>query len=163
MNFSRSNTDSTAQKGFTLVELMIAALILATAVTITINVFGINMSQSSQARNQLKASGLARAKLDAYKDYARRTSLSGAFTNLTVTDFANSYNLTTNVARVNDLDMTWRVQPSYVYQNGSVVADATSLTVNNTKLVRLYSSVSYRESGEAKLVTLTTYVSDITP
>ena len=159
MTSFRSPINSTAQEGFTLVELLIAALILATAVTITINVFGINMSQSSQARNQLKASGLARAKLDAYKDYARRTSLSGAFSSLTVTDFANSYNLTTNVARVNDLDMTWRVQPFYSSQSGAVLSDVTY----TSKIVRLLASVSYRESGEAKLVTMTTYVSDITP
>jgi prepilin-type N-terminal cleavage/methylation domain-containing protein len=160
MNSSRSNTNSTAQKGFTLIELMIAAVILATTVAITINVFGINMKQSSQARNQLKASELARAKLDDYKDYARRASINGGFTSITQSSFAIAYDLS-NTTTVNDLKLTWRVERAYCYQNGLVVSDVTTNTVTS-KMLRLLATVNWYEGWDPKKITMTTYVSDIT-
>jgi prepilin-type N-terminal cleavage/methylation domain-containing protein len=153
---------SKSEAGFTLVELLIAALILATTITITINIFGVNMNHASQSRNQLKGSALAVAKLDEFKDYARRASMAGSFSKITLSAMAASYNLTSNVARINDLNYTWRVEAFYCYQSNTAVIDSTGTTVA-TKLLRLLSSVDWLEGSDPRRVTLTTYVADVTP
>jgi prepilin-type N-terminal cleavage/methylation domain-containing protein len=151
-----------SEAGFTLVELLIAALILATAVTITINVFGVNMNHASQSRNELKGSALAVSKLDEFKDYARRAGMAGAFSKITQSAVTANFNLTTNVARINDVNYTWRVEAFFSYQNGTVVADVTSNTVTS-KLLRLLCSVDWKEGSDPRRLTLTTYVADVTP
>jgi prepilin-type N-terminal cleavage/methylation domain-containing protein len=158
---------SRTQSGFTLIELLIAALILVTAVTVTIEVFGVNYKATSLSRNQLKAQTLATAKLDEFKDFARRYALSGAvpqtttatFQSITLSAYAAACALTTNVARINDLNYNWSVTAGFAYQSGSIVADVTSNTVT-TKLLKLTSYVRYYEGSDPRELTLTGYVAD---
>jgi type II secretory pathway pseudopilin PulG len=158
---------SRSETGFTLVELLIAALILATAVTVTIEVFGVNYRASSQSRNQLKAQTLATAKIDEFKDFARRYALSGdvpqsvtdTFQAITTSAYAVNCALTSNVVTINDLKYSWQVTSAFAYQNGSVVAQVTSVTVT-TKLLMLNSYVRYYEGNDPRELTITGYVAD---
>lgn len=152
-----------SESGFTMIEMMVAAVVLAMAVMVTINVFGINMSSSAQTRSQLRASVLATSKLDEFKDYARRSSMAGSFQRIRDSAFAINNALTTNVTKIDDINYTWRVQSFYSTQDLSVNPPAVSDAGIPTKMLRLVSTVDWNYGSDPRKITMTTYVADVTP
>ena len=101
------------QKGLTLIEVVMAILVISLTVAAMIKALDQTLKGQTQARNRLRASTIAISKLDALKDYSRQAALGGSFKYLTCSPLVVAYNQT-QVAMVENKAFTWQVTGGWV-------------------------------------------------
>lgn len=149
-----------SEKGTTLLELIMAALLIATVIAALLKLFVVNQRGGVTMRSEVRASALARTKLDDLKSLARRSSLEGTFANVTRSALIQAYSLT-QVAQVSGKAYTWRVSTAYAAQNLTHVSDVTSNTVT-TRLLHFQAWTSWSDQSRPRSLTLEAYVADQT-
>lgn len=150
-----------SEQGVTLLELMMAALLIATVIASLLKLFAVGQRGGVTMRSEVRASALARTKLDDLKNLARRSSMDGTFSGITRCALAQAYAVT-QVAMVSEKAFTWNVSSCFAAQDLTTVADVTSTTVVS-HMIHLLSWVTWSDQGRPRNLTIEAYVADLKP
>jgi len=150
-----------SERGVTLLELLMAALLISTVIASLLKLFSVSQRGGVTMRSEVRASALARTKLDDLKNLARRNSMDGTFSRLTLSALVSSYSVT-QVALVSEKAFTWQVSTKFAAQNLTVVTDVTSNTVA-TRMVHFCSWVTWSDQSRPQNLTVHAFVADLTP
>jgi type II secretory pathway pseudopilin PulG len=152
--------DRSSERGVTLLELILAALLISTVVASLLKLFSVSQRGGVTMRSEVRASALARNKLDELKNLARKSSLDGTFANITRSSKAQAFSVT-QVAVVSGKAYTWRVSATFASQNLTQATDVTSNTVTS-RLLHLEAWTGWSDQSQARALTIEAYVADQT-
>ena len=150
-------TENTSERGVTFIELAIASLLLAITVIGLMKVFMLSDSGGVSMRAEVRATALAKSKLDDIKELARRYSMAGVFDLVTQAAEVQADAVTQTVL-ISGQPFTWKVSAVYALQNLTHVADVTYTAA--TSLIHLRSWVAWQDKGQAQAMTLEALVAD---
>jgi prepilin-type N-terminal cleavage/methylation domain-containing protein len=148
------------QKGVTLLEVVMAILVISLTVAAMIKALDQTLKGQAQARNRLRASTIAITKLDAMKDYVRQAALGGSFRSVTCcSPMAQDFALT-HSAIVENKAFTWRVTGDYV--DVTLVSGTVSIVARTytTKALSLTAAVFWKEQVFFKALSQSVIVTD---
>jgi prepilin-type N-terminal cleavage/methylation domain-containing protein len=146
------------QRGYSLVEIMVAAAVLSLTVTSLLKSFHTQLRAAVGGRMSLRAEALAWDKLDTIKTTARNYSMSGGFDRLTMSAAVSDFSLTHSTS-VDGVNYTWAVSHSWSSVTGT--PDPQDVTWTSS-IMRFSANVQWVDNLVPRNVTVTTYVSDIT-
>lgn len=144
------------QRGVSLLEILFGMVVLTFIVASMMKALDQSMKGQTRVRNDLRASTLAKSKLDSMKDYAHRVAAAGAFDEITYSPQTLAYAVT-QTATIEGKPFVWSVTTSFT----SLQAVSAPATVTyTTKTVKLYAAITWSEGSYARFLTQTTLVSD---
>jgi type II secretory pathway pseudopilin PulG len=149
-----------SERGITLLELLLAALLISTVVASLLKLFSVSQRGGVTMRSEVRASALARTKLDDIKNLARRSSLEGTFIGVTRSAMVQAYSLT-QVSVVSGKPYTWNVTTAFATQNLTQTTDVSSTTVTS-RLLHLTAWTTWSDQSVPRSLTLEAYVADQT-
>jgi prepilin-type N-terminal cleavage/methylation domain-containing protein len=150
------------QKGVTLIEIVIAVLVMAVMIVAAMRGIEMSYKNSTTSRNALRARDLAETKLEDLKRDAMNASLEYSFSSATRTARVEAYSKYQTVS-INDKTFTWKVAVDYMTHPKSLVVSSTVPAPhgNTSSLIRFISFVNWQDITGARGITLTGYVTDI--
>ena len=159
MHDSPSTTGKDSEKGVTFIELAFAALLLAMTVISLMKVFMLSNAGGVSMRAEVRATALAKSKLDDFKELSRRYGMAGVFDLVTQSAEVQAAAVTQTTV-ISGQAFIWKVNAVYALQNLTAVADVTYTAA--TSLIHWRSWVGWRDKGQAQALTLEALVADQT-
>ncbi len=144
------------QRGISLLEILFGLVVLTFIVASMMKALDQSMKGQTRVRNDLRATTVAKGKLDAMKDYVHRSAAAGSFDELTYSPQALLY-ATTQTASVEGKPFSWNIYTRYVSLQ---YVSAPAAVTYTTKTVGLFATVRWTESQWARQLTQTVLVSD---
>jgi Tfp pilus assembly protein PilE len=147
---------TSSQKGVTLIELAIAALVMGLVVMSSLYVFRVLNKGLMMSKSSLRANTLMLSKLEDLRNDAMTAAYNSQWSSVTYTTLSSAYHVTTTTS-IDGVPFTWAVYSKYVAVNGTVTADSLGTSTN---MIALTGILQYKSVYGARTITRTAYVAN---